>query len=432
MPHAKSKNPTIFILFGATGDLAVKKIFPALRTLDAEEDFPKGSRVIAVSRRDWNDLHFATFLKESNGGDYEEAFLNKVSYSKVDIETDNGYGELALSIQALKKQIPHADLVIYLSLAPHNHSSVIKALFNERILVKGDSKLLIEKPFGTDEKTARELDRLLLSKIGEDQIFRIDHYLGKDTLQAIMNLHESTPDFDNLMSKESVAEIRVKLFETKGIDGRGASYDGVGAFRDVGQNHMLEMLAVVAAELRDEDGNEYSWQKARAKVFTHLAPPEKTCQFSRRGQYEGYASEKGVKLKSQTETGFEIRTNLSSGKLKGVPLIFESGKKMPVSEASVEIVFNEIAGLPHRMYFSVQPDQKILIEYRDGTKNEFEIPKTDDAYANVIRAALNGSTREFVGSDEIEALWSYADHIVECWNKVPLETYSKERPFLIK
>lgn len=421
---------TIFILFGATGDLALKKIFPALDALVHAGFDERLSRVIAVSRRDWTDADFRAHLKESSRG-LSNTLIERISYAKVDIDHGIGFEELTKEVERARKKEADVEIVAYLSLAPRYHAPVANALFDNGIISRGEGKLLIEKPFGTDEKTANALDKLLLSKIDDNQIFRVDHYLGKDTVRAIMDLHENTPDFDKLISKESVACIHVRLFETKGIDGRGASYEEVGAFRDVGQNHMLEMLAVVAAELSPSRDRGRAWQDARARVIERLSPPAKTCDESRRGQYEEYHNEKGVKSGSETETAFEIRTCLSSGKLKGVELVLESGKKMLSSEAFIRVVFKDISGIPKSMRFSVQPRQEIVIENRDGSSDVFEIPVVADAYANVIRCALLGGEREFVGSKEVKALWAYADRVVGCWSKVPLEIYSEKKPFLI-
>jgi glucose-6-phosphate 1-dehydrogenase len=418
----------IFILFGATGDLAIKKIFPALDALCKADGSGRFSRIIAASRREWDDADFQAHLTASSK-DLSADFIRKIEYSKVDVDHGTGFEELAKIIETNVKE--GVEPIVYLSLAPRYHALVSQALFDSKILTKGKGKLLIEKPFGTDEKTAKELDKLVLKNIKDSQVYRVDHYLGKDTIRAIMDLHENTGDFDKLISKESVESIHVRLFETKGIDGRGASYEGVGAFRDVGQNHMLEMLAVVAAELGKGKDKEKMWQNARAGVFKHLAQPAKTCDESRRAQYEGYLKEKGVEANSQTETAFEIRTSLASGKLKNIPLVLESGKKMPSSQAFIKVFFKEVSGIPKSITFSVQPKQEINIESRDGTIDTFEIPFTADAYANIIGCALEGNERGFVGSDEIEALWAYADRVVGCWNKVPLEIYSEKKPFLI-
>ena len=411
--------PIIFVLFGATGDLALRKIFPAIETLYDEGIFGAEPNIIAVSRRDWDTSQLL-----SHAGISEKNFTKIVSYSKVDIEHGIGYADLYKKIEKLKEKNPNSQVMIYLSLAPRHQSNVIESLAREKILSRGDVKLLMEKPFGTDEKSAHELDKLLVSLIDENQIYRIDHYLGKDTIMAIMDMHDKTAEFSKIMSRENVNSIRIRLWEEKGIDGRGASYDHVGAFRDVGQNHMLEMFAVLAADVPHE-----SWHDARTHVLKHLTPPAQTCELSDRGQYENYTKEVGVAIGSQTETAFEVTTSLSAGKLANVPIILQSGKKMPASEVFIEIIFKDIIGIPKRMIFYVQPQQEIITEYIDGKKDIFKIPKTNDAYANIIKAAILGQSREFVGRQEIEALWRYADHVVACWGKVPLRIYNNEKPF---
>lgn len=429
MKKSPQKN-ILFVLFGATGDLALKKIFPALEALYAEGALGDDPHIVAVGRREWGDIEFLDFLRAESSLSSAD-FLARISYSKVDIEAGKGYGQLSakLARQGLSKR----EVLYYTSLAPMLHPKAILGLRDAGLLRRSTAgrsggKILIEKPFGTDQKTACELDAFLASFLGEEQVYRVDHYLGKDTVKAIMDLHESTASFDALLTSESVSRIKVRMFEEKGIDGRGASYDGVGAFRDVGQNHILEMLAVIAAEIRK---GKKDWQRARAAVLERLVPPIKTCALSRRGQYQGYLGEKGVAADSETETAFEVVTNFSSGKLAGVPLILEAGKKMGVAEALIEVEFKDISGLPKRMIFNIQPRQEIVTENRDSSRDAFDIPRTRDAYGNVIYAALQGDRREFVGREEIEALWDYADHVVACWNKVPLEKYGNERPFLL-
>ncbi len=417
----KGNRDVAFALFGATGDLAVKKIFPALEGLMAEGALGKDPAIVATGRRDWGSAEFRSFLAAASPK-LSKAFLAKVSYVVIDIEKGTGYGSLA---PLMGKRAG----VFYSSLAPTLHGRAIEGL-REAGLIGPASKVLIEKPFGTDERSACELDRFLSSFLDESQIFRVDHYLGKDAVMAAMDLQEAAQGWSKLLASESVREIKVLILEEKGIDGRGASYDGVGAFRDVGQNHILEMLAVVAAEPARKGA--VDWQKARAAALKRLAPPAKTCDLSRRAQYDGYLAEKGVRPGSETETAFEVVTNFSSGKLKGVPLVLEAGKMMPSSEASIEISFKEISGLPRAMRFSVQPEQSISIENRDGTAEAYDIPRRRDAYGNVILAALRGDRRIFVGKAEVEALWAYADRVVACWGKVPLEKYGKERPFLIQ
>ncbi len=421
---------TTLFVFGATGDLAVKKIFPALEALRKEGalDILGCVKVVAVSRRDWDDAGFAAFLREKEGQKYPQEFWDLVSYAKVDIDHGIGYDGLSKHVVG--------EPVAYLSLAPRYYRQAIEGLRDAGVLSRGKGKLMVEKPFGTNESTAIELNKLILGFLDESQIYRIDHYLGKETLLALMKLHEESLGLDELLTSEHVEEIKVAIFEKDGIHGRGASYDGVGAFRDVGQNHLLAMLSVIAADVGgvgERDGKAPgAWQAARAEVISRLAPPAKTCAQSRRGQYQGYLGEVGVGAESETETAFEEVTSLLGGKLSGVPLILAAGKKMPASEAFVEIDFKDMPDLPRKIVCRIQPDQRVVLVNRDGSHQVFDIPKMRDAYGNVIAAALAGRTEDFVGADEVQALWRYADRVVECWKKSPLEIYGDDRPFLVE
>ncbi|MFA6158832.1 MAG: hypothetical protein WC763_04420 [Candidatus Paceibacterota bacterium] len=424
--------PSTFILFGSTGDLAVKKIFPALEALFLAGNPDMPTKIIAVSRREWGVADFLAFLSESRAVDgrgvpYDAGFLALIEYAKVDIADHSGYEALEAMVEG--------EATAYLSLAPQHHKAVIENLREENIISQGRGKLLIEKPFGIDEESAFALNDLLFEVMNEDQVYRIDHYLGKDALRALMDIHEKTPEFDAMLVSENVASIRVSMLEGIGIFGRGASYDGVGAFRDIGQNHVLEMLAVLVAdvpELTTDAARGHMWQVARAAVLGRLASPRDTCELLRRGQYEGYLSEVGVNPGSETETAFEVITSFSSGRLAGVPLTLQGGKRMGSSEVEMEIIFKERTELPRSIVVHVQPTQQIVTTEQDGSVETFVIPKTGDAYANVLADAFAGRARDFVGAEEIQYLWRYTDRVVGCWEKVPLESYGEERPFLLQ
>ncbi len=418
-------NPSTFILFGATGDLAVKKIFPALEDLFLSGDSHMPTKIIAVSRRDWSDGDFAAFIQGFRP--YDPGFLSRVEYAQVDIADHSGYGDLAERVEG--------EAIVYLSLAPQLHKAVIENLQEEFVISQGKGKLLIEKPFGTDEGSAAALNDLLFDFLNEEQVYRIDHYLGKDALRALMDIHERTPGFDELLTAENVASIRVAMFESIGIFGRGASYEQVGAFRDTGQNHVLEMLAVLVADIPEATALEsrgHMWQVARASALAKLSAPRDTCDLMRRGQYEGYLSEAGVREGSQTETAFEVITSFASGRLAGVPVTLQGGKRMPRPDVFMEVVFKDRPDVPKSIRVSVQPRQEIVTTERDGSVEVNEIPRTRDAYANILSDAFAGRMRDFVGSEEIQHLWRYADHVVDCFDVVPLETYGDERPFLVE
>lgn len=379
----------IFILFGATGDLAQKKILPALEQVWLHNTMSPHSRVVAVSRRDWNDSEFVEHMDTVTEGKMDNRFKDSVIYSKVDIETGTGYDLLANRIKALRMTMPCAQVLVHVSLAPQYHPRVLETLCKEGIIQKSDSKVLIEKPFGTDEKTAEKLNTLVSTYLAESNIYRIDHYLGKQASQDIMN---------GKIEHKQIKSVYACLFEKHGIEARGASYDGVGAFRDVGQNHLLEMVALVLANHRDGD-----WQSARTSILKRLIPPEKTCSDFIRGQYDGYLSEKGVSKDSTTETAFRVVTMIDR-----ISITLEAGKKMSTNDAYV------------------------LITYTDNTEQCFDFRAGKDAYITILHAALRGSKREFVGYDEVLALWRYSDHVSLCWNKIPLVLYGEKKPFLLR
>jgi len=294
---------------------------------------------------------------------------------------------------------------------------------------------MIEKPFGSDEKSARSLTHLITSFLNEDQIRREDHYLGKSAIASLMNLQEKSVDFGSLLVRNNVSSIRIRFFEEKGIGERAPSYENIGAFRDVGQNHMLEMLSLIAVHIPEnvyESGMPVPWQMLRADALGTLAPPSITCDLSRRGQYDGYRLEHGVKKDSETETAFEVTTTLYGGKLARIPVVLEAGKKIGKNEVSIRIEFKAVEDIPKYIHIIVQPEPRIEIEHQDGTRLVKKSKEKESAYATIFKAALSGSTREFVGAEEIQALWRYADRIVACWDKVPLEVYSKDKPFLIQ
>jgi glucose-6-phosphate 1-dehydrogenase len=419
-----SKKPPLFVVFGATGDLAQKKIFPALSALYDDGSLADGARVMGVSRREWGTHDFRTFL--STESRVSAGFLHIVDYARVDFETNVGYTELSAQIKQLSKG---REVLIYLSLAPRNFPTVIRALRKAKILRRGGVKLLLEKPFGTDEASACALNRLLTSFLLSSQIYRIDHYLGKSAVQAMMRVHESSSSLRSIISKDTVESVTVSLLESKGIDGRGASYDGVGAFRDVGQNHMLEVLASLLAEY-PRRASASAWQGARAKVLENLLPPVDTCELARRGQYEGYERERGVGAGSTTETAFEVITSFSRGELSGIPIILRAGKLMGTASASLSILFKKISGLPREIVFSIQPEARVIIRSYEGGEETIGLSNSRDAYENILLDAIRGEMRHFVGAKEIQSAWRYADRVVGCWDKVPLERYSPSHPFL--
>ncbi len=386
---------------GATGDLSTGKLFPALYELHKHNrvgDFA----VVGASRRKWSDEDFRNFL----GNGYDKKFLENVFYREVFFDTCTGAPEL----KDFLKTFGDAKFVFYVSMAPNLHETAFHCMKTNKLLDIGDTKILIEKPFGLDLPTAKRLNKLAMSFLDHNQIYRVDHYLGKDALRALVEIHEKSDELSKIISNKTVTSIRARMFETVGVKDRGESYDGVGAFRDVGQNHILQMLSVVAAvpprtkyfsenSLRSNIPKNIlsatAWHTARAKVVESI-DVSKNIKI-RIGQYDGYTTEKNVPKESKTETAFSIETTFTGGKLKGVPVILESGKKMLKQDASIKI------------------------EFKNG--ESLDIPVLGNAYEHVLSAAAADRRELFVGSKEIFAAWKFVDTVVKRFPKIPLEIY---------
>ena len=385
---------TVFVILGATGDLAVGKIFPALSHLPFS--------VVAVSRRPWSDDDFRDFLGREK---YEKEFLSRVFYKTVFFDSCLGAAEL----KTFLKSFGRAKFIFYVSMAPTLYETALRCMRKNSLLDVGDSKILIEKPFGLDLKSSKKLNALATSFLEHKQIYRVDHYLGKSALRALTEIHEKSDALSDIVSNKTVDLIRVRIFEDFGIKDRGASYDAVGAFRDVGQNHILQMLSAVAVRppqakhfrensLRSNIPENVlpatAWHSARAKVVESLETKKINI---RRGQYRGYTDEKNVAKASRTETFFSIETYFRDGKLKGVPVILESGKKMPEREASV------------------------TVEFKNG--ESLQISVSGEAYEHVLEAAALDRRELFVGSKEIFAAWKFVDTLAKRFKKSKLEIY---------
>ena len=384
----REKTKTVFVILGATGDLSTGKIFPALAKLHRKNS-DSGARsrsfahkrqnqsfsVVAVSRRPWSDDDFRDFLGREK---YDTDFLENVHYKTVFFDSCLGSPEL----KKFLKSFGDAKFIFYVSMAPTLYETALRCMKKNRLLDVGDSKVLVEKPFGLDLESAKKLNALALSFLEHKQIYRVDHYLGKEALRALTEIQEMSDKLANLISNKTIASIRVKIFEDFGVKDRGASYDAVGAFRDVGQNHILQMLSAIAVK------------PPRAKVVESLETKKIKI---RRGQYGGYTQEKNVAKNSKTETFFSVETYFKEGKLKGVPVILESGKKMLSREASIDI----------------------------GLKNGeiFAIPVGGEAYEHVLEAAIADRRELFVGSKEIFAAWKFVDTVAKRFPKIPLEIY---------
>ncbi|MEI8104033.1 MAG: glucose-6-phosphate dehydrogenase, partial [Candidatus Moraniibacteriota bacterium] len=315
----------------------------------------------------------------------------------------------------------------------------------------GWTRILIEKPFGRDIVTAQHLDALLAELFQEEQIFRIDHYLAKETLQNILAFRFANRIFEPAWDSGEIERVELRVFETLDVAERGSFYDDIGAMRDVGQNHLLQMLALVAME-QPESLNDTDIRSERAKVLqkVQLFGDIETSVW--RGQYEGYRNEKGVASKSTTETAFRVRATVDIDRWRGVPFILESGKAMKERRAEIVVVFKTpehcwselhcAVGQNNRITFEIQPTERASLRVwvkQPGIASEIiandwhfdAIPKdadrglVADAYEKILFDAIMGDQTLFASTDEVQAAWNFITPILEQWHALPLHRYTK-------
>ena len=453
--------PTVLVIFGATGDLARRKIFPALANLIDRQLITDGFRLVAFGRRNFSDDDLRRFVGEAvASGSFRsqttvKTLLDRASYHHGFFEDLSAYRALADRLGGLDADVfgRCSNKLFYLAVPPAFYELIATKLSASGLTIpcsdgEGWTRVLIEKPFGSDHKSARKLDRLLGTLFREEQIFRIDHYLAKDTIQNILTFRFANSLFEPLWNGDHIAKVEINLFESGGIGGRGVLYDHLGALRDVGQNHLLGMLAAVAME-KPESFDAASLRPERARVLRKLSAPAAASigRFVRRGQYEGYRFETGVAADSQTETFFRLKAFVASRRWRGVPFILSSGKALPESRVEIRIHFKGGESIGGRreavktrgntLTFCIQPEERVLLRFfvkKPGLSAETVSEQLSfsygagsasavAAYEKVLFDCFRGDQTLFSSTEEVEASWKFVTPILENWRSLPLISY---------
>jgi len=456
--------PTILVVFGATGDLMARKVVPSLYHLLGKGMLPDKFRVVGFSRRDWHDRELREHIRGIMGELYPDAphadvtaYLHLYEYAKGTFDDDEAYVHLAEQL----KRIDHewglcANKLFYLAVPPKFYRAIFERLAASGLTdacsdLTGWTRVLVEKPFGKDVETSNDLDELLGSLFREEQIYRIDHYLAKEMLQGIVNFRFMNNLFEMAWDRSAIERIDIRLLETIGAEKRGAFYDGLGALRDVGQNHLLQMLALVTMDQPTSRGPA-AIRQARARAVREVLRPmtaEEAARSTYRAQYEGFRSIEGVSSDSQTETYFKLRMELRGKRWAGVPVTLESGKRMGEVCKEISVSFRH----PHpclcdraehyknRVRFVLEPNDAIKIGFwakRPGFEDEVEEREFTfflyereekaqyvEEYARLLLDAIRGDQTLFVSTEEIREMWKFIDPILQAWQEgaVPLDTY---------
>ncbi|MEE4210301.1 MAG: glucose-6-phosphate dehydrogenase [Parvularcula sp.] len=443
-----------FVLFGATGDLARRMLFPSLYFLHAEGFLTSELRIIAVARSERSDEDFRSAVREwveERAGAVDEdalnAFCARISYASLDVTTPEGYRELAEAI----RQGGGRETVFYLSTSPSIFGAVCRGL-KEHGLSEAPNRIVVEKPIGYDLASNIAINDTVAEAFSEERTFRIDHYLGKETVQNLIALRFGNRIFEPLWNAENVESVQISIAETLGAEGRGGYYDEYGAMRDMMQNHLLQLLCLVAMEPPSSLSAD-AVRNEKVKVLKTLAPitPDNVSECTVRGQYtEGFSPEGGKALSykadvendaSETETYVGVRAEVENWRWAGVPFYLETGKRMAERKTQVVIRFKNV---PHSIFgertetneliIVLQPEESItlhvnnkrpglsaegmplqelglnlsLVDTRDGARRRI-------AYEQLILDALVNNPALFVQRDEQEAAWRWIDAIAASW-----------------
>ncbi len=438
--------PTVLVIFGATGDLVKKKIAPALLRLYNERRLPKLFQVVGVARGDADQKQFRNFIativcKQKKN---VAAFTKLWMFHQGHFENIADYETLAQKLRGIDEHWGLcSNKLFYIAASPKFYEAIIKNLVASGLTApcapeEGWSRVIVEKPFGKDLETAQRLEQLIARLFKETQIYRIDHYLAKEMVQNILAFRFANNIFEQSWTRALIEKIEIRLWETRGVAARGIFYDGVGALRDVGQNHLLQLLALVTMDAPDDAPD--AIRRARAAILKKLrvSSIREIQQGTYRAQHRDYRKIAGVSARSTTETYFRTTAFLDTPRWSGVPIILEGGKRLAAQRKEVVITFRE---RKNKIVIGLEPKEKIVMEFWSKKPGlDFEIEKREltfilrkqsakkqytEEYEKLLLDCIAGDQTLFVTSEEVEAMWKYIDPIVRAWkrNVVPLAYY---------
>lgn len=436
--YTSSMDSFTLVIFGFTSNLAQIKLIPALYNLMSYAELSGKFSIIGIGRTPMDPTTLRTYITTTLHAHKkllaDEVLTQKLvahtSYLSIDLTDRNSYQKLKATIQ----NEGNHNLMIYLATFPSLYHTILDELHIAGITAKEPNnwpRIMVEKPLGTDQSSAQEMNALFTKYFVEDQIFRLDHYLGKETLQNILTFRFGNGIFEPLMNHEYIDHIQETCAEDYSVGKRGSYYDQTGHIKDVGQNHHLQMVALATMET-PATWNNNDITKSRIQVFKDLVPePDSLIT----GQYAGYQQEKDVTPDSTTETFFAFKTRLNNDRFRGVPIYMRGGKCMKRTATEVTIVFKDkpnplfpylkTSTQPNVLIYRIQPNEGIVLKImtkKPGHTLTLEesymqycyAPGTNlpSEYEHLILDALNGEQTFFNDADEIDAQWAFIDPII--------------------
>jgi glucose-6-phosphate 1-dehydrogenase len=458
----KTQDPTAIAIFGATGDLSGRKLMPALYNLMLDGSLGNPTVVLGISRSKMSPQQFADHIKpkvtEFSRRKVDEQSWNKfaamIDYCGGDFAEDAVYVELKQHLDAATAKGSKNNRVFYLSVPPSVFPTILEKLEKHKLIERQVQcpgvpacRVIVEKPFGRDLKSARALNEMIASYIDESQIYRIDHYLGKETVQNILVLRFGNSIFEPLWNRNHVDHVEITAAETIGIEGRGAFYEQTGVVRDIIQNHLLQVMLLVAMEVPASFGaDDVHNEKSQVLRSVGNVPLDDVANYAVRGQYRGYRNEEGVAKDSQVPTFAAMRFMIDSWRWQGVPFFLRAGKKLAQRVTEVNIHFKsvplvlfkeEAAGSvlqPAVLTLRIQPHEGISLRFVAKVPGEhisvgnvhmtmtyadaFKRPIAE-AYERLLLDCIRGDATLFNRRDAVDRAWELIQPVLQVWDATP-------------
>ncbi|MGY8824841.1 MAG: glucose-6-phosphate dehydrogenase [Candidatus Latescibacterota bacterium] len=464
MAADRTPDPCALVIFGASGDLTRRKLAPAIWHLEEQNRLPSSFALVGVARREMDDSSFREHVREALsefvgqlGSERLNAFLDKLYYVRGEPDDPATYTALRQRLEAIdQERDTRGNRCFYCSVPPQVYLSIVEqlgqsGLNREGVDNQGWSRIIVEKPFGHDYESARELNKSLHSVFAEDQIYRIDHYLGKETVQNILVFRLANSMFEPLWNRRYVDHVQITAAESVGVEHRAGYYDESGALRDMIQNHLLQILCVVAMEPPSAfDAESVRLEKLKVLKSIRSFSIGEVDRYAVRAQYanglvgdqqvNGYLQEQNVPADSRTETFAALRFTIDNWRWQGVPFYVRTGKRLPKRASTItmqfhrppHLIFQQGADLPpSTLTIRIQPEEGISLSFNGkipgpdvrlgNVDMDFSYAdafggRTPDAYETLLLDCLQGDATLYADSDWIEKSWELLMPLLEAWN----------------